>query len=1559
MSTNSSNEAGKDAIKGGIFFGSNLTPTGTFENIPQFISSVDYTTSTEPRITMTLAKLKEQLQADAKVKNESSSDVLSDTSINAFLTTYVQLLIDYKDLRNFIFFGSSYVEMKFQINYLIDNYPFKSFVARDIVDPLIELINYTEPGIGAQTDILFTFDDIQQVADYYFDVTGKTLWPDFEVQDVNGDRHPIVLFNNSISADIINVTGVGGTIEFKRTIGGIDYGVETLETGMVLTFVDNTTGDIKATGEIFTITPGPTSTICDISPLVFEGGYTTLAASDYVVFPPSLCSITIEGTFTINDFVLWYKTSTDHFKGFVISPKIQTLIDFEVSLDGIKRLLLDALNPVPWPREPITNNLIITGDDYDDWLLDPNNLVLNYTQDKDGLSSEPDSDFNMVSAWTMDENATNQLLMRCIPHRLVDEINDIDDRYFTRFIWLAAKLFDTIKLYIDFLKYTHTLNYSNFNHLSPEFYKQYAEHYGFDLLGEDNIDFSKTLIFTEPGLAYSNGTDPVYTDELSSKTLKDLQYERQKRLLINLFYLYQKKGTIQCIEYLANLIGSPRGLVLVEEYSLDMAFKRKVVDNIKIHVPTYSYIPDPAYAGVTPIIYKLELSNEGQENLREISINIDILNAILEDILKYGEIVYPYGFLGEKTFANLQNPDENYYFLPLTFPDKFSGVTFSYNIPRNGLRHGWGNNDSEVTFNMASVYNVKPLLLDLHINSIVVNAIDPTKTDIAVDLLTTHPTSYILVTGATEKMPDGNKAIDSIVDTVNETIITVNVDTSATGAYLNLGFVVGLVPNIINKTEKFNYKIPPIFLDPTEDHTTPLVDELITYKAIASFSVSSSMDLTARNGYAGSIEVVENNFPINTTTTISLGWIWDQALTVEQNVIKIVDSINRCITAPNFVATYNRTQTGCLIVIQFDYTTTLGAQPYSINTTIDDGSGPATDIELNPNPSSFTTYIPSTESVEYIIARLEGKDLVVRLKVVSEDTVPVPPIERVAIFEDLFDNDGLNHFVKLIYRPEGVEVYKDYKYLGLARWLALPIYVFPFVGWTARNIPKVLFPTLTITPLPNSLYSYPSDTVDISIPSTDVTDWWDVFIGYGTAIEVYMNKVSVFENLYISQPDYIDNGLGDNGYELEKWAFNFVDQIKDVNGVFITDRISVPCTYRAPNPTPYLADPVDATVIDVFFSNDTSKINLTSKTFYGGKVEFVQSVADFFIVPADEIYSIDTLFKYNAHSPTLHTDYTYQNFDRVYDNYYTFAQQVLTYYNLNTFIELIEQKFQPLIAQFIPIVINICSFGKTLKNNTAKVRYPNAHFNCYGYYKESHALANFRVTYGINGTAFDIKLKSIKKDVILAVNALTLVLETADENGFLLGDFVTLDGFSGTASGWAGLNGSTFPIVQIFDTYKFRVGVAVGGTWIPTGNETITKSNVTLFSGTWNASNIITAQAIATSINAAFPGGEIFATATGNVVSLEADVLGYWNLTGQNINEETIVFNLAAPVGIDNIQQFHGGHIGTVGNECITIEYKPKQVINPTTGLFIFYDEEAQMPLYIYYDVEGQPPLYI
>ena len=100
-------------------------------------------------------------------------------------------------------------------------------------------------------------------------------------------------------------------------------------------------------------------------------------------------------------------------------------------------------------------------------------------------------------------------------------------------------MFDTIKVYIDFLKYTHSLNYSKINQLSPQFYKQYAEHYGFSLFDEDEIEVAKTIIYGDQ-LATSSLT-PTFSDSQNVTTVKDIINEKQKLLLINLFHIYQTK----------------------------------------------------------------------------------------------------------------------------------------------------------------------------------------------------------------------------------------------------------------------------------------------------------------------------------------------------------------------------------------------------------------------------------------------------------------------------------------------------------------------------------------------------------------------------------------------------------------------------------------------------------------------------------------------------------------------------------------------------------------------------------------------------------------------------------------------------------------------------------------------------------------------------------------------------------------------------------------------------------------------------------------------------------
>ena len=146
---------GGDAIKGGIFWGSSLTPSGTFSNIPNTTQVNIPQIVLEPSLQLTLAKYQEQLLLAAQQNTgNSSSSLLSQSTYNTlstFVTTYVQLLIDYSDLRNFVFFQSSYNELTYHINLLSSTYPFKSSFGCDVTLGKAITLNY----ISGNTQIIF------------------------------------------------------------------------------------------------------------------------------------------------------------------------------------------------------------------------------------------------------------------------------------------------------------------------------------------------------------------------------------------------------------------------------------------------------------------------------------------------------------------------------------------------------------------------------------------------------------------------------------------------------------------------------------------------------------------------------------------------------------------------------------------------------------------------------------------------------------------------------------------------------------------------------------------------------------------------------------------------------------------------------------------------------------------------------------------------------------------------------------------------------------------------------------------------------------------------------------------------------------------------------------------------------------------------------------------------------------------------------------------------------------------------------------------------------------
>ena len=1702
------NPTGNDAIKGNIFFGNNLTPGGTFSNIPQTIASPLATQEQEAKITLTLAQIQEELRRNAQEQQGTTEDVLSDQAINVFLQNYVKLLIDYSDLRNFVFFGSAYTELVYHVNFLIKNYPYLGYFAKNVgttaVDPLNTIQLTSLPG--NQTQVTFQFPNLLQKGQYTYDNSGETIWTDYELVDVNESRFPITqvdftqpvlsLVNATNTSPIVIQTSqahglnAGETVTIQNVLGntaangewrilispipasptaltiGVEYRVLsssivhnsiTYYKGQIFTAVNttfstgnvalanefalqNSHGDITltngayvpASGEVVlpyiaindasatspivitTITPhslnngdivkiegvlGNTAangewSINSLSPNSFELVNSTYNGT-YLgsgLFINKLISYTVDGNITVNNLIEYIPTTGVLYRGLFVSPKLQVINDFYVNLDPVQKELLKPTNPTPWPRDIITNNILFEGSEFDIWTNNPSNMVSDYQAEDLGVVSTDFSEgLNLTGAITLDESKTNQLIRRAIPHRVIDELRDTDDKLFSRFVLLAGKMFDLIKVYIDFLKYTKSLNYTPFNQLSPEFYKLYAEHYGFDLFDDDTVSLAQAIIVTEPGLAYDQQNNATFSDQNTAQTKQDLQYEKQKRLLLNLFYLYQTKGTITCIEKLVNLLGSPEGLVLLKEYSFNSNTGTKIIDNDKIKVPKIEYEIDPDYlvdpTNINnpvnlPYVYRLKLDNEEIVNLREFEMYTDPQSAIQTQVINYGQTTYPYGNFRTGAFANLQNINSStgeYALLPLTFPDKYCGITVEYMIPRDGYVKGEGQGFDETSIHLGSLYQV---------SDIVYSGNNPVFIPTSTQFVPLTPIPF--------------------EENLNSDVIPLSIRAKATFTLQNLG------PNT---------------------------------------------DL---------LEVYINSTPIG-------GILWQNDL--KQTALALVNAINFSQTATDFIALYQE---------NYDSTFTI-----TIETRYNNDTTNGSLVEVMSNAVLATSYVDNSQLTmsndvnpglisnnQFIIARLEGKDLVIRAYLRSETSL-IHPIAThyIAKLNNVFSADGLNHTLRLIYRPEGIEVYQDYKYLGLALWrdvsthpsgvytsLNCPhseienclvtnidyLFAYPdndpssgvgsvpgvgnltvtnvngtinnivvYVNNIAQNAPFNFIGTdvgLLAAAIETAINGYSTDFIASVIPGDnkvtitqstpdpsgngqvitmsfdnssgnyidfvsyniegaidnnsgtnpfiDKPRWWDLLIGLPVNVNMYFKKVAVFEAPSIDHPDSLDFGVEASGYDSEKFSFNFENQITDLSGAYLSDRISVQCQFKAQFPYPAGATS-NTSRLDLFFSayptDLISDITLVNQTYKGGKVLFSEDIQNFFVLPNNETVTIDSLFTWNGWSPTIHQDYNYDNYNRVYENYQLFSEQVLTYLSLLPFIELIESKFKVLVSQFIPIVINISQTGRLIRAlERNKVRYTEIHSVCEGYQIQSPAIATLRITNGTNNnfssTNNNITVSLVLRSSILsASNTATITIQTTEAHNLTTGNTVTIQNVLGNTAA----NGTWVVTVTGIDT--FTIPTSGNGTHIAeTGDteyEIITSNTVD-----WNFTNSYTAAQLASDINSNF-APSITAVAGDNDIVLQGDYTSFETIYGYDINKTELKVVVNGNVRVDSVGGFSGGVPG-IGSSptCFTVQFIPVLSENVPIGdidQLIYYNSEQGPESYIYYQSEVLDPIYI
>lgn len=236
---------------------------------------------------------------------------------------------------------------------------------------------------------------------------------------------------------------------------------------------------------------------------------------------------------------------------------------------------------------------------------------------------------------------------------------------------------------------------------------------------------------------------------------------------------------------------------------------------------------------------------------------------------------------------------------------------------------------------------------------------------------------------------------------------------------------------------------------------------------------------------------------------------------------------------------------------------------------------PAVDNQSNVSTDFNLLEIDNTNLIDitrpYLICRLEGKDLVVRSRMAKETNVATSDVgERIAIAKNLFVADGLNHTIRLIMRPEGVEVYRDYSHLGInalekftiAKWKD-PTTSSDGLPYCAFEIPKSKIYTCDELPYPSRIF--------VANPTNDRQDqigWWDMFIGLPINIDFYFKRISVFENYGIDSFNLADRIISAKNYTGEYWDFSFSDNdvTPDVSGVVDTTTFKIRCEFSKIEP---------------------------------------------------------------------------------------------------------------------------------------------------------------------------------------------------------------------------------------------------------------------------------------------------------------------------------------------------------------------------------------------------------
>ncbi len=234
--------------------------------------------------------------------------------------------------------------------------------------------------------------------------------------------------------------------------------------------------------------------------------------------------------------------------GIYVRPTVKRYSQYKKTLSNLEyQILFEKKFMIPNPDD----------DTFESTSIEWPTLIDGFNPDLSGNAFRTYLNTLLNACSSIDEIKTNWMVRTMLPENYIDFDSNTDSSnnsteigIYRKITTVYAEEFDKIKQYIDGLAYAHTVDYHDQEAIPNKFMHRLSSLLGWEAINE----FNDTDIFSY-----------LAKEDTEGFTKSDYNFQLWKKILININWLYKKKGTRDALQFIFKLMGAPNCLVNFNE----------------------------------------------------------------------------------------------------------------------------------------------------------------------------------------------------------------------------------------------------------------------------------------------------------------------------------------------------------------------------------------------------------------------------------------------------------------------------------------------------------------------------------------------------------------------------------------------------------------------------------------------------------------------------------------------------------------------------------------------------------------------------------------------------------------------------------------------------------------------------------------------------------------------------------------------------------------------------------------------------------------------------------